>query len=220
MRRWPTADSEMYLILLGAPGAGKGTQGSLLAERIGIPKIATGDILRLAVRDGTELGREAKRYMDAGELVPDEVILGLVREALRSDQARAGAIFDGFPRNVAQAESLERILAEQGHAVDAVVVLEVPAEAIVQRMGGRRTDPVTGDVFHLEHNPPPVEIAARCVQRPDDREETIRHRLDVYAQSTEPLIQHYASAGVAVHRVQGDRGIEQVQQDVMNRLGL
>jgi len=210
----------MFLILLGAPGAGKGTQGSLLAERIGVPKIATGDILRVAVRDGTELGREAKRYMDAGELVPDEVILGLVREALRSEEARGGAIFDGFPRNVAQAESLKGILAEQGRELDAVVVLEVPAEAIVQRMAGRRTDPVTGEVYHVEHNPPPSEIAERCVQRQDDREETIRHRLKVYAQNTEPLIQHYETAGVPVHRLPGDRPIEQVQQDVMNRLGL
>src|SRR5690606_22928707 len=127
----------MHLILLGAPGAGKGTQGSRLAERLGVPKIATGDILRAAVRDGTELGREAKQYMDAGELVPDEVILGLVREALRDESAQGGAIFDGFPRNVAQARSLEQILEEGGRTLDAVVVLEVPDEAIVERMSGR-----------------------------------------------------------------------------------
>lgn len=208
----------MYLILLGAPGAGKGTQGSLLAERLGVPKIATGDILREAVRNGTELGREARRYMDAGELVPDSVILGLVREALGEEAAARGAIFDGFPRNVAQAESLEGILAEDGRRVEAVVALEVPAEAIVARMAGRRTDPVTGAVYHLEHNPPPAEIAERCVQRPDDREETIRHRLEVYEANTAPLVKHYEAAGVPVHRVQGDRPIEEVQQDVLNRL--
>lgn len=210
----------MYLILLGAPGAGKGTQGSMLAERLGIPKIATGDILREAVRAGTELGREAKRYMDAGELVPDQVILGLVREALAGEAASGGAIFDGFPRNVAQAQSLDTILAERGNEVTAVVALDVPAEAIVERMGGRRTDPETGEVYHLRYNPPPPAIAPRCVQRPDDREETIRHRLEVYEQNTAPLVQYYGEAGVPVHRVQGDRSIEQVQQDVLKRLGI
>ncbi len=209
----------MYVILLGAPGAGKGTQGSLLADRLGIPKIATGDILREAVREGTELGLEAKRYMDAGELVPDEVILGLVREAVASEAARRGAIFDGFPRNAAQAESLGSILAERGERVDAVVALEVPAEAIVERMGGRRTDPLTGEVYHVRHNPPPTEIAPRCVQRVDDREETIRHRLDVYAASTAPLVKFYADAGVPVHRVEGDRPIEQVQEEILERVG-
>src|SRR5215207_1370002 len=160
----------MHLILLGAPGAGKGTQGSLLAERLGVPKIATGDILRLAVRAGTELGTEAKRYMDAGELVPDDVILGLVREALRADAAQTGAIFDGFPRTVGQAEALQGILAEEGRALSAVVALEVPADAIVERMSGRRTDPATGEVYHLRYNPPPPAVADRVVQRPDDSE--------------------------------------------------
>lgn len=209
----------MFLILLGAPGAGKGTQGSLLAEKLGIPKIATGDILREAVRQGTELGREAKRYMEAGELVPDEVILGLVREALRSDAAREGAVFDGFPRNVAQAQSLDAILQEQGKRLDAVVALEVPAEAIVARMSGRRTDPVTGAVYHLRHNPPPAEVADRVVQRPDDREETVRHRLEVYQESTAPLVEHYERSGLPVHHVAGDRPIEEVQRDLLQRLG-
>ena len=209
----------MHLILLGAPGAGKGTQGARLSERLGIPKIATGDILREAVRQGTELGREAKRYMDAGELVPDEVILGLVREALASDAASGGAIFDGFPRNVAQAEALERILAENGRRLDAVVALDVPGEAIVTRMSGRRTDPETGKVYHVAHNPPPAEIADRVVQRPDDQEDTIRHRLRVYEESTAPLIAHYQVSGVPVHHVDGDRPIDQVQQDVLRALG-
>src|SRR5690606_35198538 len=186
----------MLLILLCAPGAGKGTQGSLLAEKLGVPKIATGDILREAVRAGTPLGEEARRYMDAGELVPDGVILGLVRDALADPSAEQGAIFDGFPRNVAQAESLAGILPEPGRSVDAVVALEVEPEAIVKRMSGRRTDPETGEVYHIEHNPPPPEIADRVVQRPDDREETIRHRLEVYEESTRPLIDYYERAGV------------------------
>ena len=208
----------MHLILLGAPGAGKGTQGSRLAERLGIPKIATGDILRAAVREGTELGRKAKQYMDAGELVPDEVILGLVRHALSEGSAREGAIFDGFPRNVAQAESLEQILSDSGRQLDAVVVIEVPDDVIVERMSGRRTDPETGTVYHVKHDPPPPEVEDRVVQRPDDREETVRHRLSVYAEQTKPLIEHYEDSGVPVHRVDGTRPIEDVQSEIVECL--
>lgn len=208
----------MHLILLGAPGAGKGTQGTLLAERLGVPKIATGDILRLAVQAGTKLGTEAKRFMDAGELVPDDVILGLVREALHGDATRAGAIFDGFPRTVAQAEALQEILTAESRGLDAVVALEVPVEAIVERMSGRRTDPVTGDVYHVRYNPPPESVADRVIQRPDDREETVRHRLEVYARQTAPLVEFYERAGVPVHRVDGDRPIDQVQTEVLETL--
>jgi adenylate kinase len=208
----------MHLILLGAPGAGKGTQGSLLAERLGVPKIATGDILRLAVGAGTPLGREARRYMDAGELVPDEVILGLVREALRGSAAQAGAIFDGFPRTVAQAEALQGILSDAGRRLDAVVALGVPADAIVERMSGRRTDPVTGDVYHLRYNPPPAEVAGRLVQRPDDQEETVRHRLDVYERQTAPLVDFYERTGVPVHRLDGARPIDEVQTEILSTL--
>jgi adenylate kinase len=209
----------MLLILLGAPGAGKGTQGSRLAERLEIPKIATGDILRQAVREGTSLGTEARRYMDAGELVPDEVILGLVQEALASEEANGGAIFDGFPRTVAQAEALEEILADQGRALDAVVALDVPAEAIVERMAGRRTDPETGQVYHVRFQPPPPAIAERCVQRPDDREETVRHRLEVSEATTRPLLDHYERLGVPVHHVDGDRPVDEVQRDILSLLG-
>jgi adenylate kinase len=206
----------MHVILLGPPGAGKGTQGSQLAERLEVPKIATGDILRAAVRDETELGRRARGYMDAGELVPDEVILGLVREAIADGSA--GAVFDGFPRNVAQAESLERILSAAGRRLDAVVLLEVPDDVIVERMSGRRTDPATGEVYHLEHNPPPPPVADRVVQRPDDREETVRHRLSVYAAQTAPLIEHYERARVPVFRVDGTRPIERVQAEILDAL--
>jgi adenylate kinase len=207
----------MHLILLGPPGAGKGTQGNQLAQRLGVPKIATGDILRAAVRDGTELGREAQSYMDAGELVPDEVILGLVRDLLVQSDAE-GAVFDGFPRTVPQAESLEKILADTGRELDAVVVLSVPDEEIVRRMSGRRTDPESGQVYHLDHNPPPAEIADKVVQRPDDREETVRNRLSVYAAQTEPLIEYYEGTDVPVHHVDGTRGIEEVQADILETL--
>ncbi|MQA90690.1 MAG: adenylate kinase [Gemmatimonas sp.] len=208
----------MHLILLGAPGAGKGTQGSQLAERLGVPKIATGDILRGAVREGTELGRRAKGYMDAGELVPDELILDLVREALADDSARQGAIFDGFPRNVGQARSLDRILLELRRRLDGVVVLDVDDDVIVERMSGRRTDPETGHVYHLVHNPPPEEVAVWVVQRPDDREETVRHRLTVYHDQTSPLIEYYEQTDLPVHHVDGTLPIEQVQAKILSSL--
>ncbi|HEU0053972.1 MAG TPA: adenylate kinase [Longimicrobium sp.] len=208
----------MDLILLGAPGAGKGTQGALLAERLGVPKIATGDMLREAVRQGTELGLAAKRYMDAGELVPDEVILGMVRERLGQADAAGGAIFDGYPRNAAQADGLDRMLEGLGRRIDAVVYLDVDDDAIVRRMAGRRTDPGTGVVYHLEHNPPPAEVAGRVVQRDDDREETVRHRLVVYRESTAPLVEHYRARGVPLHAVDGGRPIEAVQDDILKAL--
>lgn len=210
---------KMHLILLGAPGAGKGTQGSRMAKTLGIPKIATGDILRSAVREGTDLGRKAREYMDAGELVPDQLILGLVREALKDPVAANGAIFDGFPRNVAQAESLAEILQEAGRSLDAVILLEVPDDVIVERMSGRRTDPETGQVYHLKHAPPPAEIAERLVQRPDDAEATVRNRLAVYASQTEPLIAHYEATGVPVHRLDGTASISAIESEISSRLG-
>jgi adenylate kinase len=209
----------MNLILLGAPGAGKGTQGALLAEKLGIPKVATGDILREAVRGGTDLGRRAQGFMDAGELVPDEVILGLVREALTAPEAERGAIFDGFPRTLPQAEGVDALLAELGREVDRIVVIEVPEDAIVRRMSGRRIDPDTGEVYHLEHNPPPAAVADRVVQRVDDREDTVRHRIRVYEENTAPLIAHYEERGVRVERVRGDRAIDAVQQELLNLVG-
>ena len=209
----------MDLILLGAPGAGKGTQGALLAETLGIPKIATGDMLREAIRQGTELGAEAKRYIDAGELVPDGVILGMVRERLSAGDADGGAVFDGYPRTVPQAEGLDSMLGGLSRKIDAVVNITVPDEVIVRRMSGRRTDPETGKVYHLEHNPPPAEVAGRVVQRDDDREETVRNRLEVYRRQTEPLVRFYREAGVPVHDVDGDRAIDAVQAEIMERLG-
>jgi adenylate kinase len=211
-------ETDVDLILLGAPGAGKGTQGALLSEKLGTPKIATGDMLRDAVRAGTELGVQAKRYMDAGELVPDAVILGMVRERLAQPDAAGGAIFDGYPRNAAQAASLDEMLSGIGRRIDAVVYLEVDDDAIVRRMGGRRTDPETGLVYHVEHNPPPADVAGRCVIRPDDVEATVRNRLEVYRRSTAPLVEHYRGAGVPVHTVDGARPIEAVQDEILGLL--
>jgi adenylate kinase len=209
----------MDLILLGAPGAGKGTQGALLTETLGAPKIATGDMLRDAVRQGTPLGLQAKAVMDAGQLVSDDIVLGLVRERLTRPDAAGGAIFDGYPRNVAQAASLDLLLAELGRGIDAVVYLDVHDDAIVERMSGRRTDPETGTVYHVVHNPAPAEIAGRCVQRADDAEATVRERLEVYRRSTAPLVEHYRQAGVPVHTLDGGRPIGEVQADLRAALG-
>lgn len=209
----------MDVILLGAPGAGKGTQGALLAERLGTPKIATGDMLRDAVRQGTPLGVQAKAVMDAGKLVSDDIVLGLVRERLSRDDATSGAVFDGYPRNVAQARALDGLLEDLGRGIDAVVYLEVDDDAIVRRMSGRRTDPETGVVYHVDHNPPPADVAGRVVQRDDDREETVRHRLEVYRENTAPLVEHYRDAGVPVHTLDGSRAIDAVQADVLGVLG-
>ncbi|HEY0022620.1 MAG TPA: adenylate kinase [Longimicrobium sp.] len=209
----------MDLVLLGAPGAGKGTQGALLAESLGTPKIATGDMLRDAVRQGTPLGVQAKAVMDAGKLVSDDIVLGLVRERLSRGDAKGGAIFDGYPRNVAQARALDGLLEDLGRGIDAVVYLEVDDDAIVRRMSGRRTDPETGVVYHVDHNPPPADVADRVVQRDDDREETVRHRLEVYRENTAPLVEHYREAGVPVHTLDGSRAIDAVQADVLGVLG-
>ncbi|HEX2076716.1 MAG TPA: adenylate kinase [Longimicrobium sp.] len=208
----------MDLVLLGAPGAGKGTQGALLARKLGVPKIATGDMLREAVRQGTELGKKAKQVMDAGQLVSDDIVLGLVRERLESD-ASAGAVFDGYPRNVAQARSLEGLLGEVDRGIDAVIYIDVDDDDIVRRMSGRRTDPETGVVYHVEHNPPPADVADRVIQRDDDREETVRHRLEVYRENTAPLVEHYRQAGVPVHTVDGGRSIDEVQGEILSLLG-
>jgi adenylate kinase len=215
----------MILILLGAPGAGKGTQGAMLSKRLDLPRIATGDILRAAVRDGTELGRKAKRYMDAGELVPDEVITGLIREALASPEAADGAVFDGYPRNVPQARTLEEVLGELDRTVDAVVVIDVPEEEIVRRVSGRRSCSQCGRVFNVFSDAPREEgVCDACggelTQRADDTEATVRRRLEVYTESTAPLIDHFESqTGAPVHTVRGDRPIAEVQDEIVDRLG-
>lgn len=214
----------MNLVLLGAPGAGKGTQGALLAERISAHKLATGDLLREAVRAGSELGRRAKAYMDVGELVPDALILDLVRDTLAAGESDGNAVFDGFPRTVPQAERLNSMLRELGSPLDAVVVIDVPEEKIVRRMSGRRTCANCGRIYNLHTDPPTrSDVCDVCggmlTQRADDREETVRHRLSVYRQTTEPLIAFYETSDAPVHRVDGDQPVEQVQLEILERLG-
>jgi adenylate kinase len=204
----------MRLILLGAPGVGKGLQGSLLAERHGLARISTGDLLREAVRQRTPVGRQAQAYMEAGELVPDELILSLVGDALAA--AKEGFILDGFPRNCDQGRALVQMQEERGIDIDAVVVLEAPDDVLVRRISGRRSCPGCGGVFNIYFDAPATPgICDRCgttlVERPDDTEATVRRRLDVYRAQTEPLVDFYRSAGVPVHVVDGDHPAEAVR---------
>lgn len=193
----------MNLILLGPPGAGKGTQAKLLNETFGIPQVSTGDILRAAVRAATPMGIKAKAFMDAGGLVPDEVVIGIVQERLQQADCRQGFILDGFPRTVGQAESLKKTLAGLQMDLNKVVSLEVDVEALVVRLTGRRTCKECGRGFHIRFDPPKTDgVCEGCggalVQRDDDREETIRHRLAVYAEQTSPLISFYRNEGLLV----------------------
>jgi adenylate kinase len=211
------------LILFGPPGAGKGTQGALLAEQLGLLRLSTGDVLRAAVRHGTAMGRKARRYMDAGELVPDEVILGIVGDYLRGEAAERGVIFDGFPRTIPQARSLHRLLAELHRPLDTVLVLEVDDEALVERLSARRYCVACGATYNLVSEPERED--GRCTacggelaQRPDDDPDTIRRRLQVYQQQTAPLLDYYEAAAVPVRRVDGQRPVPEVYDDLLATL--
>ncbi|GAA1084377.1 adenylate kinase [Nocardiopsis composta] len=188
---------------MGPPGAGKGTQAQILASELSIPKVSTGDIFRANVSGGTELGKRAKSYMDRGDLVPDEVTNEMVRARLGEPDAREGFLLDGFPRNVAQAETLDGMLKEMGSALDAVLELKVDEDEVVKRLSGRRSCRECGRVYHLDYDPPAEEgVCDACggelYQRDDDREDVIRHRLQVYREQTEPLVAFYADKGVLV----------------------
>ncbi|MDF0378586.1 adenylate kinase [Methylophilus sp. YYY-1] len=183
----------MRLILLGAPGAGKGTQATFIKEKFNIPQISTGDMLRAAVKAGTQLGLEAKKFMDAGGLVPDEVIIGLVKERIKDADCANGFLFDGFPRTIPQAEAMK----QAGVGIDYVVEIDVPDAAIVERMSGRRSHPASGRTYHVKFNPPKVEgkddvTGEDLVQRDDDKEEVVLKRLEVYHNQTEQLIGYYS----------------------------
>ena len=182
----------MRVVLLGGPGAGKGTQAAYIAGRYGIPQISTGDMLRAAIRSGSELGAEAKVLMDAGRLVPDEIIVDLVAERIAADDCASGYLLDGFPRTIPQAEAMR----EREIRIDAVVEIAVPDEDIIERMGGRRVHPGSGRTYHVRFNPPAREgiddvTGEPLVQRDDDREATVRHRLNVYREQTAPIVEYY-----------------------------
>ena len=209
---------ELNLILLGPPGAGKGTQAERIREDEDLAYIATGDMLRQAVADGTELGTRAKRYMDAGELVPDEVIIGVIVERVKSADARDGFLLDGFPRTIGQAEALDDALGRAGRDLTAVLLIDAPDEEIVRRISGRRVGPVSGRVYHVEFDPPKVEgkddaDGADLIQRDDDRPETVRKRLEVYHAQTAPLVAHYEERGL-LHRIDGMDSPSEVHEHV------
>ena len=191
----------MKLVMLGAPGAGKGTQANMIAEKYGIPHISTGDIFRANIKEGTDLGKEAKSYMDKGELVPDELTVRLLLDRVSKDDCKDGYVLDGFPRTIPQAEVLEKELEKNGDRIDKAVNVDVPDENIVNRMSGRRACLKCGATYHIVHIPPRKEgICDNCgselVQRDDDKEETVKNRLKVYHEQTAPLIEFYSSRNV------------------------
>ncbi len=202
----------MRLILLGPPGAGKGTQANFVREKFGIPQISTGDMLRAAVKAGTPLGKQAKQVMDAGQLVSDDIIIGLVKERLKQPDCRRGYLFDGFPRTIPQAEAMQ----QAGIALDHVLEIDVPDGEIVARMSGRRVHPGSGRVYHVCFNPPKVEgrddvTGEPLVLRDDDREETVKKRLEVYRVQTRPLVDYYKrQASAKVHKISGTGGVDEV----------
>lgn len=206
------------LILLGPPGAGKGTQAERLQADFALAHISTGDMLRAQVSQGTELGQEAQKYMNAGELVPDEVILGMIGERISEQDAREGFLLDGFPRNTSQADSLAATLAESDRRLTAALLIDVPDEEVVRRLAGRRVCAKGGHVYHVEFDPPKREgvcdqDGSRLIQRDDDQEETIRRRLEVYARQTAPLIAYYDEAGL-LRRFDGRRDPNEVHDHI------
>ncbi len=214
----------MRLVLLGAPGAGKGTQAKILVEKYGIPQISTGDLLRAAVAAGTALGKEAKSYMDKGELVPDSVVLGMVEERLKQDDCKKGYILDGFPRNTKQAEALDKMLSSLNMSLTAALSVDVPFEDLMKRLTGRRTCKACGQMYNVYFNPPKKEgICDKCggelFQRDDDKEETIKKRLEVYNAQTAPLIDYYGKKGI-LKSVSGIGSIDDIFKKVCNALGL
>ena len=205
----------MRIVLLGPPASGKGTQAELLSKKFGIPKISTGDMLRAARKAGTPLGKQADEYMAAGKLVPDEVVIGLVRERLGHPDAKKGFILDGFPRTVPQADALEKLLGDRGTPLECTLQIDVPRELLVERATLRRTDVETGQIYHLKYNPPPS--GAVLEHRADDREDTVVKRLDEYETMTAALLPHYGQKGL-LRTVRGVGKPEEVTQRVLDAL--
>lgn len=203
----------MNLMLFGAPGAGKGTQAKFLIEKYDIPQISTGDILRAAIADKTEMGMEAKKFMDAGQLVPDSTIIGIIKDRLAQEDCKKGFILDGFPRTLPQAEALNALMNDMEISLDKVISLNVPDELIVERITGRRTSKVTGKIYHMKFNPPTDEKEEDLVQRADDTEETVTKRLSAYHEQTAPLLDFYTNMGVIVE-LDGTKDVSEVTADM------
>jgi adenylate kinase len=208
----------MRLLFIGPPGAGKGTQAERICRRYGIVHISTGDMFREAIAAGTPLGRKADEYIRRGDLVPDEVVTGMVVQRLAQGDCAAGWLLDGYPRTPAQAASLDRALADAGQAIDKVLLLEVPDEVLVERITGRRVDPQTGQVYHVKHHPPPADVAGRVVQRPDDTETTFGARLKKYHAETRSVLPLYESRGL-LSRIDGNAPPELVTAAIFTALG-
>ena len=209
----------MKIVMLGAPGAGKGTQAIKIADKYDIPHISTGDIFRANIKGGTELGQKAKSYIDKGELVPDEVTIGMLLDRIAQDDCKNGYVLDGFPRTIPQAESLTEALKSQGDQIDFALNIDVPDEAIIERMSGRRACPKCGATYHIVYAAPKTEnICDKCgtelIIRSDDKPETVKDRLNVYHQQTEPLIAYYKIAGV-LREVDGTQDLPKVFEDVV-----
>jgi adenylate kinase len=215
----------MRVILLGAPGAGKGTQATYIKEKFNIPQISTGDMLRAAVKAGTALGLEAKKFMDAGGLVPDEVIIGMIQERIKDDDCKDGFLFDGFPRTIPQAEAMK----QAGVDIDYVVEIDVPDEEIIKRMSGRRMHLASGRTYHVVFNPPKVAgkddvTGEDLVQRDDDREETVMKRLEVYHSQTKPLVDYYSNwaqtgdKAPKYVKITGVGSVDQIKQQIFDAL--
>ncbi|EYE87715.1 adenylate kinase [Fervidicella metallireducens AeB] len=213
----------MKLVLLGPPGAGKGTQAKYIVEKLGIPHISTGDIFRKNIKEQTPLGLKAKEYIDKGQLVPDEVTVGIVEDRIKQEDCNAGFLLDGFPRTVAQADALDEVLSSMGSALDHVINIKVPTERLVERLTGRRVCPKCGASFHVIFNPPKQDgICDYCsgslVQRADDSAETVESRLNVYEKQTQPLIEYYQEKGL-LRDIDGEQDIDKVFEDICTVIG-
>lgn len=214
----------MRLLMAGSPGSGKGTHGRRLGAHLGIPHIATGDLLREQVALGSEIGREAQAYMDRGDYVPDKVMIEMIRLRLAEPDAQNGFILDGFPRTQGQADELDKLLADLGQSIDAMIVLEVPVEEMVRRLSGRRTCPSCQRAYHMDDDPPADDEACdddgtKLERRSDDEPDTVRHRLQVYADRTAGVIEHYDVDSV-VRRVNGESSVDEVARRVREALGV
>ena len=212
----------MNIILMGLPGAGKGTQASEIVKKFPIPHISTGDMFRKAIKDETDLGKEAKSYMDRGELVPDEVTVGIVKERISEDDAKKGFLLDGFPRTIDQAESLSQIMSELDREIDAVINIEVPEEELMNRLTGRRICEKCGTTYHLVFNPPKVDgvcdiDGGKLYQRKDDNPETVSNRLSVNVKQSKPILEYYDEKGV-LKNIDGSKDIDEVTNDVIDIL--